>query len=163
MAEAALAEKFEPVRDPPFTRRFERPDIDKHAAWFVPRLLKTFPHLTERSVLTWLLNILTSNEFMFLYQEHGIALAQVVMYSLRPEALVEEILVWCEDPTDKAQQADAAYFYEHFYMWAKRKGLPTLVVRECSDVPPEMIRERLGDDSQSKRLFERKVVFAKVS
>jgi hypothetical protein len=162
MNDTAIAEK--PVLvEPPFTRRFERPDIDKHAAWFIPRLLKTFPHLTERYVYTWLLNIMQSNEFMFLYQEHAVALAQVVAYSMRPEAIVEEIFVWCEDPKDKAQVEDAAYFYDHFYQWAKRKGLTTLTVAECSDVPPDLIRKQLGNDEQSKRLFERKVHFARVT
>lgn len=158
MTEAAVIEKPEVVVDPPFTRRFERPDIDKHAVWFIPRLLKNYPHLTERSVYTWLLNILDSNEFMFLYQDHAIALAQVVAYSMRPDALVEEIFVWCENPEDKVQQVDAAYFYDHFYLWAKRKGLPTLIVEESSDVPHDAVRERLN-----KRLFERKQIFAKVS
>lgn len=151
------------VVEPPFTRRFERPDIDKHAAWFIPRVLKVFPHQTERSVYTWLLNILNSNEFMFLYQDKAIALAQVVAYSLRPESVVEEIFVWCEDPKDKDQLADAAYFYEHFYEWAKRKGIVTLIVEENSDVPHEVIRKQLGNDEQQKRLFERKLVFARVS
>lgn len=162
MTEAALAEK-PVVIDPPFTRRFERPDIDKHAAWFIPRLLKSFPHVNDRYVHTWLLGILNSNEFMFLYQDHAIALAQVVAYTLRPEAIVEEMFVWCEDPASKEQQADAAYFYEHFYEWAKRKGLSTLIVEESSDVPHELIRERLGNDKQNKRLFERKVTYARVS
>jgi len=157
MTEQATLENPE-VIEPPFTRRFERPDIDKHAVWFIPRLLKTFSHLTERSVYTWLLNILNSNEFMFLYQDHAIALAQVVQYSMRPDAMVEEIFVWCEDPQDKSQQVDAAYFYEHFYQWAKRKALPTLIVEECSDVPHDIVREKLN-----KRLFERKMIYARVS
>lgn len=157
MAEAALAEKFEVV-EPPFTRRFERPDIDRHAAWFIPRLLKSYPHLTERSIQTWLLNILNSNEFMFLFQDHAIALAQTVQYGLRSEAIVEEQFVWCEDASNKEWLADAAYFYDHFYEWAKRKGLSTVVVEESSDVPHDAVREKLG-----KRLFERKLIFAKVS
>lgn len=157
MTEAATIEKHEIV-DPPFTRRFERPDIDKHAAWFIPRLLKSFPHLTDRSAYTWLLNIMQSNEFMFLYQDNAIALAQVVAYSLRPEALVEEIFVWCADIKDKQQLADAAHFYSHFYEWAKRKGISTVVVEENSDVPHELVNETLG-----KRLFQRKLTFARVS
>jgi hypothetical protein len=39
---------------------------------------KTFTHLNDRSAYTWLLNIMSSNEFMFLYLDHGIALAQAV-------------------------------------------------------------------------------------
>ena len=159
MAEATVATKpeFTLEPEPPFMRRFERPDIDKHAAWFIPRLLKSFPHLNERSAYTWLLNIMTSNEYMMLYADHGIALAQAVQYGLRAEAIVEEQFVWVEDPQDKDMVADAAHFYTHFYEWAKRKGLPTLIVEENSDVPHELVKDKLH-----KRLFERKVVFARV-
>lgn len=144
-------------REPPFVRRFERPDIDKHAAWFIPRLLKVFPHLNERSAYTWLLNILTSNEYMFLYLDHGVALAQAVQYGLRAEAVVEEQFVWIEDPLDKDMQNDAAFVYSHFHEWAKRKGLPVMIIEENSDVPHETIQKALN-----KRLFERKQIFVKV-
>jgi len=158
MAEAA--QKFEVVeeKEVPFVRRFERPDIDKHCEWFIPRLLKTYPHLTERSVFTWLLNILTSNEFMFLYQDDAVALAQTVRYGLKSEAVVEEQFVWCREPRNADQQKAAAYFYDHFYEWAKRQALSTVVIEESTDVPHELIKEQLG-----KRLFERKMIYARVS
>lgn len=161
MTDTTVVEKpraFVPEREPPFVRRFERPDIDKHAAWFIPRLLKSFPHLNERSAFTWLLSILSSNEFMFLYLDHGVALAQAVQYGLRAEAVVEEQFVWIEDPLDKDMQNDAAFVYSHFYEWAKRKGLPVLIVEENSDVPHEAVAKILD-----KRLFERKQIFAKVA
>ena len=84
-------------------------------------------------------------------------------YSLQPDALVEERIVWCENPADKQQLADAAHFYTAFYEWAKRKGIPTLIVKESSDVPEELIKAALGDDKQGKRLFERKQLYARVS
>jgi len=159
MAEAALAKpEFILEKDPPFVRRFERPDIDKHAAWFIPRLLKAFPQLNERSAYTWLLNILTSNEMLFLYMDHGIALAQAVQYGLKPEPVIEEQFVWVEDPDDKEQVEDASHFYTHFMEWGRRKSLSIMIVEENSDVPHEMVRERLD-----KRLFERKQVFAKIA
>lgn len=159
MADTVTAEKseFTLEREPPFIRRFERPDIDKHAAWFIPRLIKNFPHLNERSAYTWLLNILNSNEMLFLYLDHGIALAQAVQYGLRPEAIVEEQFVWIEDPMNKEQQEDASFVYLHFHEWAKRKGLAVMVIEENSNVPHETIGRRL-----EKRLFDRKQVFVKV-
>lgn len=160
MSDTTVAEKpkFILEREPAFVRRFERPDIDKHAEWFIPRLLKSFPHLNDRSAYTWLLNILTSNEFMFLYLDNGIALAQAVQYGLRAEAVVEEQFVWVKDPLDKDMQIDAAVVYTHFYEWARRKGLSVVIVEENSDVPHEMIAKTLD-----KRLFERKQIFAKVA
>lgn len=161
MSETIVLEK-PPAIEPPFTRRFERPDIDRHRAWFIPRLLKSYPQLTDRTVLGWLISALESNEFMFLYQDHAVALAQVCAYSLRPEAVIEEIFVWCEQPQSKENQQQAAHFYDHFYNWAKRKSIATLVVQESTDVPAEMIRQELGNTEQGKRLFERKVMYARV-
>lgn len=158
MSDTATIEK-PPVleRDPPFIRRFERPDIDKHAAWFVPRMLKVFPNFNDRSLYTWLLNMLTSNEHMFLYLDHGVALAQAMPYGLPADHIVIEQFVFIEDPADKAMQEDASYVYLHFHEWAKRKGLSVLIVEENSDVPHDTVRARLD-----KRLFERKQIFAKV-
>ena len=160
MAETAVAEKkpFTLERDPPFIRRFERPDIDKHAAWFIPRMVKAFPHLNERSIYTWLLNILTSNEFMFLYLEHGIALAQTVQFGLSAEAVVQEQFVWVENPMDKEMVADAAHVYPHFHEWARRKGLTVLIVCENSDVPRDLV-----SDALRARLFDKKQSFVKVA
>ena len=157
MAEAAVKQEFTVERDPPFIRRFERPDIDKHAAWFIPRLLKSFPHLNERSAYTWLLNILTSNEFMFLYFDHGVALAQAVQYGLKAEAVVEEQFVWIDEPLNKEKQEEVSWAYTHFHEWAKRKGLSIMIVEENSDVPHEVVARRL-----EKRLYDRKQVFVKV-
>jgi len=42
--------------------------------------------------------------------------------------------------------------------WGRRKSLSIMIVEENSDVPHEMVRERLD-----KRLFERKQVFAKIA
>src|SRR5689334_9691453 len=132
MAEAA--EKIE--QHIPFVRRFERPDIDRHAAWLFPRMMKSFPHMHEpRNVQTFILNVLPSSEFIFLYQDHAVALAQIVRLGINPEPIIEELFVWCEDPTDKDQQADAAYFYSHFSEMAKRKQLATIIVDQNTDVP----------------------------
>ena len=157
MAEAAVKQEFTVERDPPFIRRFERPDIDKHAVWFIPRLLKSFPHLNERSAYTWLLNILTSNEFMFLYFDHGVALAQAVQYGLKAEAVVEEQFVWIDEPLNKDKQEEVSWAYTHFHEWAKRKSLAIMIVEENSDVPHEVVARRL-----EKRLYDRKQIFVKV-
>lgn len=158
MSDTAILEKAPVVeREPPFIRRFELPDIDKHAAWFIPRVMKTFPNFTDRSLRTWLLSMLTSTEHMMLYLDHGVALAQAMPYGLPAEHIIIEQFVFIEDPADKTMQDDASHVYLHFHEWAKRKGLTVLIVEENSDVPHDMVRARLD-----KRLFERKQIFAKV-
>ena len=139
-------------------RRFELPDLHKHAGWLVPRLLKTYTHLNERSVLGWLQNILYNNEYHFLYQDHAIGLAQSMSaHTLSGLPVIHERFVWCEDPKNAEQQRQASHFYSEFARWAKMQGANTMIVEENSDVPHEMVRDRLA-----KRVFERTQKFAKV-
>lgn len=149
MVEAAVKIEEQHV---PFIRRFERPDIDKHAAWLFPRMMKTYAHMYEpRNVQTFILNVLPSNEFVFLYQDHAVALAQIVRLGISPDPVVEELFVWCEDPTDVEQQKDAAHFYAHFTELAKRKQIATVIVDQNTDVPRNLIADVTG-----KRVFDTK-------
>jgi hypothetical protein len=148
---AAPALKIDTDIAPP--RRFQLPDLDRHGRWLLDRMLKVFPHRTERNLIGWLRGILYSNEFLFLYQEHGVALATVMQaHPLSPKMYVQEIFVLSEPGFELL----AAGFYDEFAMWAKRQGLDTIVVEEMSDVPHEAIKERLG------RLFQRTVNFARL-
>lgn len=151
---ADAAEKIEIVEDRPlpFTRRFERPDIDKHAEWLFPRMLKTFPHMPEfRNVQTFILNILPVNEYIFLVQDHAVALAQIARIGIDPNPVIEEIFVWCADPGNIEQQEDAAHFYTHFAELAKRRGIATIIVDQNTDVPRNLIADATG-----KRVFDTK-------
>ena len=138
-------------------RRFELPDLDTHAKWVLPRLLAAYPHLNERSVLNWLRAILYNNEYMFLYTDHAVGLAQVVAgHTLAPKSVVQERFVWVENKDDKQQISDAAQFYTHFHIWATHLGADVIVVEEMSDVPHDMIKEKVG------RIFIRQQQFARV-
>lgn len=154
MGEAA--EKLPEVRIP-FVRRFERADINKHADWLIPRLLVFLPHLTPTGLHGWLLNILSSNEFMFLYQDKSVALAQMIPDSPRPGNIIQEVFVWCKDPKDEAQVQDAAYFYDHFQNWAKRRDIQTLMIENSTDIPRKLIGDVTG-----RRVFETKVAYMRV-
>lgn len=126
-------------------RRFERPDIERHGAWLVPRFLKAFPHLNSHQALSFMVNVLYSNEFMFLYQPHGVALAQILNeQALQPEPVVWERFVLLEDPKDAVHIAEGVEFYVEFERWTKQKQAKLLVVDQHSDVPRDMIKERLG-------------------
>lgn len=143
----------------PFMRRMEVPDIDRHGEWFIPRLLKEFPHFNVRQARTWLMNIMYAPEVNFLFFEHGLAFAQTVHYDqLTPEPIVMEQFVWAEDPSNPAHVEAVSHAYTHFTEWAKRKGLGTVIVGERTDVPKEMIAKRV-----SQRLFETKRAFIRVS
>lgn len=152
---SALAEV---LPEPPAIRRFERPDLSRHGAWMLPRLLATYPHLDERSVASWLQNVINNNECLFLFQKNAVALAQAVASnSLAPEPVIWERFVWVEDPKDKDQIAAATGFYDYIRIWAKHQGAKVLVVEELSDVPHEMIKDVLD-----KRLFSRQQWFARI-
>lgn len=129
----------------PVMRRFERPDLDRHGKWLLPRLLQAFPHLNERSAAGFLAGMIYNNEHLFLYQPHGVALAQIMSeHTLAPKPVIWERFVWAEDPKDAAQVEAASHFYSEIHRWAKGLRCEIIVVEELTDVPHEMVRKRLG-------------------
>lgn len=141
----------------PLIRKFSTADLSLHGSWIVPRMMKAYPHLNERAVATFLQNIEFNNEYLFLFRDDSVALAQISMaHALTGPAVVYERFVWCKDPTDKVQQQNAAEFYVHIRRWAKQLGVEVLIVEESSDVPHDMIKEKIG------RIFQRQQQFARL-
>jgi hypothetical protein len=137
----------------PAVRRFEIADLNRHGGWIIKRFQQARPTLSDAQVMTWLKGIIYSNEYLFLYQEHGCACAQTVREeTLEGKPVVRERFVFAEE----GFQHEAASFYTEFLQWAKNQGVTTILVEEMTDVPHDMIKERLG------RLFERKQIFARV-
>ena len=138
-------------------RRFEVADLNTHGAWLLPRLQQAFPHLHEQNIAGWLRGIVYSNEYQFLFLPQGVCLAQLLSgHMLNPKPMVREIFVWVQDRENKDQIAQAAEFYLHMHVWATHLGAEHMIVEERSDVPHEMIKEKLG------RIFIRQEQFAKV-
>ena len=144
--------------DNPFAmRKFDTADLSEHGAWLLPRLMQAYPHLNERAAATFLQTIMYNNDYCFLYQRTGVALAQVMSaHTLDPKAVIYERFVWVRDREDKEQLKLAAEFYEEFHRWAKLQATDVIIVEENSDVPHDMIKEKLG------RIFSRQQQFAKL-
>lgn len=135
-------------------RRFELPDLDRHGIWIVKRLLAAYPHLNERQLAGWLRGLIYSNEFLFLFQEHSVALAHAMRPDiLTPRVMVYEKFVWAQTPE---YVPEAALFYARIKTWAQQQDAEQIIVEEQTDVPHEMIREHLG------RINERRIMFARV-
>ena len=127
------------------THRFDIPDLDRVGLWLIPRLLKKYPHLNERGVLSWLRNVVFVNEFLFVCQDQAVALAQCVSaHTLNPKPVIQEHFVWVQDSTNAAQVLAAEQFYEDFARWAKHQDASTIVVEEDTDVGHEAIKGKLG-------------------
>jgi len=142
---------------PPAIRRFSSADLNTHGGWIMKRLMTKYTTRDERFMANFLNGLLYSNECMFLYQDHAVAMAQVVnTYSLELKPVVQERFVWCEDPNNALHVIDAAYFYDNIAQWARSMQIEKIVVQESSDVPHEKIKERLG------RLYTAQLTFAKV-
>lgn len=154
MAEAALKLVETPA---PTIRRFNSADLSKHGAWILPRMLQTFRHLNERGAASFLQNIDYNNQFLMLYHETGVALAQVMSaHSLDAKPVIYERFVWVQDKNDYTQVRHAANFYTEFHRWAKQQSVEVMIVEENTDIPHEMIKEKLG------RIFTRQQQFARV-
>lgn len=142
----------------PEIRTFGLADLSSHGKWVLPRFMKAYPHHSERSAASFLQALGLSNEFLCLHQKHGIALMQVLSaHTLTAKPLIQEHFVWLEDPLDKQQQLDGAWFYPEFRRWGKGLGCEVMVIEEMTDVPHELIRERLD-----KRIFSRQQQFARI-
>ena len=141
----------------PVIRRFDTADLSRHGAWIMPRMLQAYPHLNERGVATFLQNIIYNNEYLLLYSDNGVALAQVMSaHSLDAKPIVYERFVWVENKEDPEQIKHAAEFYTEFYRWAKSQSAAVIIVEENTDVSHDMIKEKLG------RIFTRQQQFARV-
>jgi hypothetical protein len=145
-AEVARPSVPPPVREEPEVRRFQIPDLDHHASWFMARFRKGYPHLNERQAISFLRSIIYSNEFMFLFQEDGVALAQAVgAAALETSPVIWERFCWVKDPEDKDQVEAASWFYKEFAKWGKNQGISILhVENDKTDVPRNLIRDRIG-------------------
>ena len=138
-------------------RRFEEPDLNTHGGWVMKRLTERYPHHNERFMATFLRGLIYSNEYLFLYQDHSVCLAQMVRTkTLDAQPVVQELFVWAQDPDNALHTQEAANFYDRMIDWARGMGIDTILVEEDSDVPHEKIKERLG------RIFTRDVKFARV-
>ena len=141
----------------PSIRRFDTADLSRHGAWIIPRMMQSFPHMNERAAATFLQNVNYNNEFLFLYADTGVALAQIMSaHTLTAKPIVYERFVWVQNKEDPAQVKHAAEFYTEFYRWAKSQSAEVIIVEENTDVPHDFIKEKLG------RIFSRAQQFARV-
>jgi hypothetical protein len=154
MAEAAV--KIE-IHEPAFIRRFELADLSRHGPWLLKRFAAKFPEFAERQIAGYLSGMIVNNEHQFLYQDHAVALAQIVLSpGIKPVRVIQERFVWVEDREDKQQLSDAADFYDQFKLWARRQDVERIIVCEDTDVPKTLIEARLG------RVFDTKVSYARM-
>lgn len=140
-------------------RRFQLPDLDKHREWFVPRLKKLYPHLTDAALVSWLRSVIYSPEYLFLYQDGSVALFQVQSgHTLSPQPAIEEHFVFCAQNDNPDLQKQAAQFYVDARVWGSHHSASVMTVEKNSDVPHDLVREAL----EGYRLFNRQEVFCKL-
>ena len=155
MAMAAVALE-RPGIERPAISRFELGDLPRHGGWLIPRLVAAL-ELPEQRLAGWLRSMIESNEYLFLVQEHSVALAEMQRANgLADKPIVRERFVLIEDIESAAQQKEAADFYDEFKRWAKNLGAEIIIVGELSNVPQDMIKDKLG------RIFTRQQLFARV-
>jgi hypothetical protein len=154
MGEAA--EKIE-VRERAPMRRFELADLSRHGPWLMKRFALAFPEVPEKVIAGYLTGLISSAEYMFLYQDHAVALAQLVnIPGFKVARAVQERFVWVEDKAQRDQLEAAADFYDEMKVFAKRREAERIIVCENTDVPKGMIEEQLG------RVFDTKISHARV-
>jgi hypothetical protein len=140
----------------PAIRRFDLGDLPRHGAWLVPRLTAALG-LPEQRLGGWLRSMIDSSDYMFLVQEHSAGLAELQSANgLADKPVIKERFVLAEDPDDAEHVKEAAAFYTEMARWAKNVGAEIFLVEEMTNVPHEMIKEKLG------RIYSRQQQFARV-
>ena len=140
----------------PAIRRFDLADLSRHGAWLVPRLV-TALELPEQRLGAWLRGMIDSNEYLFLQQEHSVALAEMQRVNgLADKPVVRERFVLAQDPDNAEHVKEASAFYDEFKRWAKSMNAEIILVEELTNVPHDMIKDKLG------RIFSRQQQFARV-
>jgi hypothetical protein len=155
MTAVAETQKVEPTA----VRRFELADISQHGGWLIPRLIRQYPHLNQRTAMGFLNNILYNAEFHFCYAPHAAGLAQLERaHTLNARAIVREKFVWVADSKNPDHLAEAVAFYDDFIEWGRRCDAEAMIVEEASDVPHEMVRQKFD-----KRIFVREQKFVRLT
>lgn len=132
--------------------RFTLSDLTQHQ-WLLRRLLQSFPHHTDRSLGTWLRNMMNDNSVLFLASDNAVALFETVKLStLALKPVVIERFVFVKE----GYGSEGLEFYKEAAKWAKGQSAEQLLVEELTDVPHEAIKDVLG------RLFTRQQIFARV-
>ena len=134
-------------------RRFAEADLMKHGQWIMKRLFKEYPNQTDRSLIGWLKNLLFDNASWFMYQDNSVALFQVTSaFSLAHKPMVIERFVFAKQNFE----TEALEFYVEVEKWAKSMSVNEIIVEQLSDVPHDMIKNKLG------RLFTKQQVIMRV-
>jgi hypothetical protein len=133
--------------------RFTEADLSRQGQWILKRLQQVHPTDSERMLIGWLRNLNFDNSSLFLTSAHAVALFQVTsVFTLSHKPIVIERFVFAME----GHVAEAAEFYTHAGKWAKSQSIEQMIVEELSDVPHDLIKEKLG------RLFTRQQIFARL-
>lgn len=155
----------EPPRLEP--RRFQLPDLDSQGGWLIERMTRALfkssgedlprDPITTKNIAAFLKGCIYGNEFLFLYQDDAVGLFQMdPSGALGAKTMIRERFVFVRDHENKEHVAQGLDMYDRALKWAKHMGASAIIVEEMSDVPHDMIRERIG------RLFTKQMVFARV-
>jgi hypothetical protein len=121
-------------------RRFGVADVRKRGQWIVDRLKDRYAGAKDGELLSWITNAAQSNIFWFMQTDQAVACAQIVREAISPHPKVMELFVLCE-PEGEDQ---AAFLYAEMLTWAKQIGADELRVENFTDVPRDLIKERVG-------------------
>ena len=139
-------------------RRFQETDINTYGQWLIERLIKAFPHRTQRDMIGWLREICWSNEYFFRCRPHAVALAHLQKaHPLAAKPQIKVIFVFAE----KGHDAEGLAFYGEIAEWAKSMDVDD-DHRAGGDVrrrsPPPGRRDRVGAEDADEDCCVREVV-----
>lgn len=154
-------------------RRFGLPDLNDSAAWLIPRLQRSWPHLQNQNIFGWFRGIIDSSEYFFVRTDHAVTLVQQIHEKLLAQPIVREhftLAMRSAEPGHPGYVDEAVFLYGEIRQWAFRVGAaevhlqnywdekehPEQAAARLTDVPRDMVKGQFG------RLFLRETYFAKI-
>jgi hypothetical protein len=135
----------------------------RHGANLIERLKEKFPHLRDDTIHGWLRSKVEGNDWLFITNDYGVALAEAVRETLALQTTVIERFVLVspvagEDDAGRKERLERCCdLYLDILRWAQGMDAKEIVLETFTDCSREMIKKRMG------RLFVRETLFAKVA
>jgi hypothetical protein len=133
--------------------RFTMVDLYMHGHWLAKRLMMAYPNQTLNSIGTYLRNLSGDNHSLFITTDNAVGLFQVTnVFAMFNTPSVIERFVFAKE----GHLAEALDFYDEALKWAASMGIKEVFVEYLTDVPHDVIKDRVG------RLYTKQQWFAKV-
>jgi hypothetical protein len=127
------------------SRRVTLPDLWENGTWLIERLKVKYPNLSDQVMHGWLRSKLEGNEWLFLTNDYGMCLFEMIHETLTPQCSIIERFILARDIKDAECIRKAGLLYADVWRWAVSMGARDIIVEQFCDIPRKQMKEHLGE------------------